>query len=126
MNPDAFSSPVFVKRATYIVQEIASLADAIDFLNEWPDDRRDLIHEAALRACYDAYDGRKPVSAARNAFALRNGLPYWKMQFPRCNGSLPASPAVEKCRYRRLARGTPRGHCVEISRIAESRSRSRH
>ncbi|GLS35124.1 hypothetical protein GCM10010869_07120 [Mesorhizobium tianshanense] len=68
MNPEAFRSPVFVKRATYIVQEIASLADAIDFLNEWPENRRDLIHEAALKACYDAYDGRKPVSAARNAF----------------------------------------------------------
>ncbi|UVK35545.1 DUF982 domain-containing protein (plasmid) [Mesorhizobium sp. AR10] len=68
MNSEAFSSPLFVKRAAYIVQEIASLADAVDFLNEWPEDRRDLVHEAALRACYDAYDGRKPVSAARNAF----------------------------------------------------------
>ncbi|PZV34465.1 DUF982 domain-containing protein [Mesorhizobium kowhaii] len=68
MNSEAFSNPLFVKRAPYIVQEIASRADAIDFLNEWPGDRRDLIHEAALRACYDAYDGRKPVSTARNAF----------------------------------------------------------
>ncbi|MBM2715103.1 DUF982 domain-containing protein [Mesorhizobium caraganae] len=68
MNSEAFSSTLFVKRAACIVQEIASLADAVDFLNEWPEDRRDLIHEAALRACYDAYDGRKPVSAARNAF----------------------------------------------------------
>ncbi|WP_192250088.1 DUF982 domain-containing protein [Mesorhizobium caraganae] len=68
MNSEAFSSTLFVKRAAYIVQEIASLADAVVFLNEWPEDRRDLIHEAALRACYDAYDGRKPVSAARNAF----------------------------------------------------------
>ncbi|RUW46295.1 DUF982 domain-containing protein [Mesorhizobium sp. M1A.F.Ca.ET.072.01.1.1] len=67
MDPEAFS-PLFVRRAAYIVQEIASLADAVDFLNEWPHDRRDLIHEAALKACYDAYDGRKPVSAARNAF----------------------------------------------------------
>ncbi len=47
---------------------IASLADAIDVLNEWPGDRNDPIHEAALRACYDAYDGRKPVSVARNGF----------------------------------------------------------
>ncbi|TIP18505.1 DUF982 domain-containing protein [Mesorhizobium sp.] len=68
MNSEAFSSPLFVRRAAYIVQEIASLADAIDFLNEWPQDRRDLIHGTALRTCYDAYDGRKPVSAARNAF----------------------------------------------------------
>ncbi|RRH88739.1 DUF982 domain-containing protein [Mesorhizobium tamadayense] len=68
MNSETFSSPLFVRHAAYIVQEIASLADAVDFLNEWPPDRRDLVHEAALKACYDAYDGRKPVSAARNAF----------------------------------------------------------
>ncbi|MER8748039.1 DUF982 domain-containing protein [Mesorhizobium sp. M1050] len=40
----------------------------MDFLNDWPEDRRDVIHEAALRACCDAYDRRKPVSVARNAF----------------------------------------------------------
>ncbi|MBA1142350.1 MULTISPECIES: DUF982 domain-containing protein [Mesorhizobium] len=77
MNPEAFSSPVFVKRATYIVQEIAGLADAIDFLNEWPEDDRDLIHEAALKACYDVCDGRKPGGVARNAFlgfAKRAGI----------------------------------------------------
>ncbi|CCV11640.1 DUF982 domain-containing protein [Mesorhizobium sp. STM 4661] len=68
MQAEAFSSPIFVKRATYIVQEIASLADAIDFLDEWPEDRRDLIHDTALRVCYDAFDGRKPISAARDAF----------------------------------------------------------
>ncbi|WP_404927835.1 DUF982 domain-containing protein [Mesorhizobium sp. ORM16] len=27
-----------------------------------------MVREAALKACYDAYDGRKPVSASRNAF----------------------------------------------------------
>ncbi|UCI32004.1 DUF982 domain-containing protein [Mesorhizobium sp. B4-1-4] len=68
MSVEAFSSPIFVKRATYIIQEIASVADAIDFLNEWPEACRDLIHETALRACYEAHDGRKPLSAARNAF----------------------------------------------------------
>lgn len=69
MNPEAFSRPLFVRPAAYIVQEIASLAHAIDFLNEWPENRRDLLHEAALKACYDAFDGRKPVSAAHNAFS---------------------------------------------------------
>ncbi|MEI9414610.1 DUF982 domain-containing protein [Mesorhizobium sp. Cs1299R1N1] len=68
MNADVFSSSIFVKRATHIVQEIASLADAIEFLDEWPEVRRDLIHETALRVCYDAHDGHKPVSTARNAF----------------------------------------------------------
>jgi hypothetical protein len=77
MNAEVFSSPIFVKRGTYIVQEIASLADAIDFLDECPQDRKDLIHETALRACHDAHDGHKPVSAARNAFlgfAKRAGI----------------------------------------------------
>ncbi|PBB40097.1 hypothetical protein CK222_30105 [Mesorhizobium sp. WSM3866] len=49
MNAKAFSNPLFVKRSTHIIQEIAGLADAIDFLNEWPEDRRDMIHEVALR-----------------------------------------------------------------------------
>ncbi|WP_353685297.1 DUF982 domain-containing protein [Mesorhizobium sp.] len=68
MNAEAFSSPFFVKRASYIVQEIASPADAIEFLNEWPEDRRDLTYETALRACCDAYAGHIPVGAASNAF----------------------------------------------------------
>ncbi|CDX57571.1 hypothetical protein MPL1032_220060 [Mesorhizobium plurifarium] len=68
MKAQAFGSPIFVKRAAYVVQEIANLEDAIDFLDEWPEDRRDLIHETALKACCDAYGGHKPLSAARAAF----------------------------------------------------------
>ncbi|MGX5844873.1 DUF982 domain-containing protein [Mesorhizobium sp. ArgA1] len=68
MNAETFSSSIFVKRATYMVQEIADLKDAIEFLEQWPEDRRDPIHETALRACYEAHVRRKPVSAARNAF----------------------------------------------------------
>lgn len=68
MNSEDFSSPIFVKRAAYIVQEIASLADAIDFLNDWPEDQKHLTNGAALKTCYDAYDGHKSVSAAHEAF----------------------------------------------------------
>ncbi|RUX52639.1 DUF982 domain-containing protein [Mesorhizobium sp. M4A.F.Ca.ET.050.02.1.1] len=68
MDAEDFGSPIFVKRATYIVQEIASLEDAIDFLNDWPEDQKDLTHQTALRACYDAEDGHKPVTAAHHAF----------------------------------------------------------
>ncbi|MES0032796.1 DUF982 domain-containing protein [Mesorhizobium sp. M0040] len=68
MSSGTFSSPLFVRRAAYIVQEIASPADAIDFLNERPEDRRDRIYEAALRACFDAYKRRIPPSAARYTF----------------------------------------------------------
>lgn len=66
MDAEEFGSPIFVKRATYIVQEIGSLADAIDFLSDWPEDQRDLIHQTALQACYDAED--VPLSAAHHAF----------------------------------------------------------
>jgi hypothetical protein len=68
MNATAFSSPIFVKNGAYMVQEIADLGDAIDFLEEWPEDRRNLIHETALRACYQAHGGLKPMSVARDAF----------------------------------------------------------
>ncbi|GLS33112.1 Protein of unknown function [Mesorhizobium albiziae] len=68
MNATTFSSPVLVKDGNYIVREIVSVDGAIDFLEEWPESRRDLIHETALKACYDAHDGHKPVSVARNAF----------------------------------------------------------
>ncbi|RUW17697.1 MAG: DUF982 domain-containing protein [Mesorhizobium sp.] len=68
MDAEDFGSPIFVKRAAYIVQEIASLADAIDFLSDWPEDQRDLIHQTALQACYDAEDGHKQLSAAHHAF----------------------------------------------------------
>ncbi|MGX5806214.1 DUF982 domain-containing protein [Bradyrhizobium sp. Arg314] len=77
MDAEGFSSSIFVKCATYMVQEIAGVGDAIGFLDSWPEDRRDLIHETALRACYDAHDARKPASVARNAFlgfAQRAGI----------------------------------------------------
>lgn len=104
MNVEVFSSPIFLKRATYLVQEIASLADAIDFLDEWPEDRRDQAHETALRACHDAYGGHASVSAACNALiGLPSVPPYWRIQPPLPNGSPRARRAVEKCR-RRLSR----------------------
>jgi hypothetical protein len=69
MNGTMFDSPVFVKEGTYLVREIASLDDAVDFLMEWPEDLQDLIHETALQACHAVHDGRFPMSAARKAFA---------------------------------------------------------
>lgn len=59
---------MFVKRDAYIVQEIANVADAVDFSNDWPEEQKDLTHQTALQACSDAYDGHKPVSAAHQAF----------------------------------------------------------
>jgi Protein of unknown function (DUF982) len=64
-----FENSVFVRNSNIIVQEIAQLEDALDFLDDWPEDRRNTIYETARRACLAAFDGRYPVDAARNAFA---------------------------------------------------------
>ncbi|MER8637038.1 DUF982 domain-containing protein [Mesorhizobium sp. M1365] len=85
MSSGTFSSPLFVKCQTHIVQEIASPADAIDFLNEWPEDRRDRIYEAALRrALMHTTDEYLRAQRAILFSALGNRWPYWKMQPPRC------------------------------------------
>lgn len=68
MEDKLFVEPFFVKAGKYSLQEIASVIDAIDFLEEWPWHRRTLMHEAALDTCYAAHDGRKPVDSARRAF----------------------------------------------------------
>ncbi|RWK46527.1 MAG: DUF982 domain-containing protein [Mesorhizobium sp.] len=60
--------PGLRQHGSYLVQEIVDLAGAIEFLEEWPEDRRNLIHETALHACYHAHDGRKPMGEARDAF----------------------------------------------------------
>jgi hypothetical protein len=57
MNDKTFGSPVFVKDGSFVIQEILSVGDALDFLDE------------SQRALHAAHDGRYPVSAAREAFA---------------------------------------------------------
>jgi hypothetical protein len=41
----------------------------LEFLYEWPKDRRGTIYETALRACQRAFDSDYPLSAARGAFS---------------------------------------------------------
>jgi hypothetical protein len=67
MNSKIFDRPVYLKERKGLVREIISLADAIDFLEDWPQRERDLIHEATLKTCYMAHDGHKPVEVARDA-----------------------------------------------------------
>lgn len=69
MNDRIFDSPVFVKNGNTLIQEIACLEDALEFLYEWPKKRRGPIYETALRACQRAFDSDYPLSAARQAFA---------------------------------------------------------
>ncbi|MGX8012758.1 DUF982 domain-containing protein [Mesorhizobium sp. ORM8.1] len=67
MESDAFKQPVFVGENGFI-RKIDCVMDAIEFLEEWPVERRGLLHTAACEACYAAYDGRKPVATAHKAF----------------------------------------------------------
>lgn len=56
MNDRMFESPVFVKDGNNHIQEIAGLEDAVEFLYEWPRNRRGPIYDTALRACQKAFD----------------------------------------------------------------------
>lgn len=69
MSERTFDSPVFVRAAEGLIQEIACLDDAFDFLDEWPEHRRGVIYETARRACCRAFDGLIPLKVARDAVA---------------------------------------------------------
>lgn len=62
-----FDSPVFVDRK-YFFEEICSVDDVADFLEGWPEERRDMAFETIDRACREAIEGRFPVGALRNNF----------------------------------------------------------
>ena len=68
MSDRMFDSPVFVKSRESLIEEIACLEDALEFLYEWPRKRRGTIYETALRACQRAFDSAYPLSAAKQAF----------------------------------------------------------
>jgi hypothetical protein len=82
-----FVHPIYL-RDKHFIQEITSLDDAFDFLEEWPEERRDLIYEMAVKACREAYCGRFPLEAAEKTlrrFAQKAGIlsdvedvPVWR------------------------------------------------
>ena len=68
MNHHVFEQPILVKDGARLLREIATLEDAIAFLDAWPPRRRDFIYESAWRVCCEVFDGHRPLIAARNAF----------------------------------------------------------
>lgn len=68
MSDWMFDSPVFVKSGTSLIEEIACLEDALEFLYDRPKNRRGTIYETALRACQRAFDSGYPLAAAKQAF----------------------------------------------------------
>lgn len=69
MNHRMFDSPIFVKNGTRLIQEIACLEDAVEFLYEWPKHKRWPIYVTALRACQRALNGDYPLTSAQAAFS---------------------------------------------------------
>jgi hypothetical protein len=69
MEAEMFKHPIFVSDEGHTPRRIGSLMDAIEYLEEWPIERRGLLHAAASDACCAAYDGRRSVEAAHKAFA---------------------------------------------------------
>ena len=64
-----FDSPVYVKAGNSVIEDIGCLEDALEFLYEWPEDRRGVIYNTALRACHSVVERNFPLSSAREAFA---------------------------------------------------------
>lgn len=77
MNSTVFDRPVYLRERRELIREITCLEDAIDFLEEWPERDRDIVHDAALKTCYMAFDGHKPLKTGRNAirsFGEKKGI----------------------------------------------------
>lgn len=66
---DQFDPPLVVDDE-FGAREICCAMDAIEFLEEWPLQRRCKLHRAASEACCAAYDGRTPAGDARTAFEM--------------------------------------------------------
>ena len=69
MSDRLFDNPVYVKDGGLVVQQIQSVADALEFLEEWPTERRSMMFEITQGALHGAHDGRLSIAAAQNAFA---------------------------------------------------------
>ncbi len=59
-----FDAPLFLKKRHYI-QELASLEDVFDVLDDWPEHERDTSFEVIERACRMAAQGIFPLPAIR-------------------------------------------------------------
>ncbi len=68
MSEKMFESPVFVRVTEGLIEEIACLEGALEFLYDWPMKRRGPIYQTAVRACQKAFEGGFPLSGARDAF----------------------------------------------------------
>ncbi|MBY5354540.1 DUF982 domain-containing protein [Rhizobium leguminosarum] len=68
MALDTFEHPIYAQRK-YFVQEIAGLDDLFDFLDEWPEEKRDVTYEVMLDACQKAANRQLPASVVEANFS---------------------------------------------------------
>lgn len=71
-----FDSVIYVQRKHFI-DEVTSLEEVLDYLKNWPEERRGLSYDTLLKACREAVVGRFPVSAVGEnfrRFVKRSGM----------------------------------------------------
>jgi hypothetical protein len=59
-----FDAPLFLKKQHYI-QELASLEDVFDLIDDWPENERDDTYEVVAKACSLTAQGIFPLAALR-------------------------------------------------------------
>ncbi|WP_320204010.1 DUF982 domain-containing protein [Agrobacterium rosae] len=64
---DKFDHPVYAQQK-YFVQEICGIDDVFDYLDEWPEEKRNLTYETLVKFGREAACGRFPTSAIRENF----------------------------------------------------------
>lgn len=67
MALETFDHPIYAQHRHFI-QEITGLDDVFDFLEEWPQDSRDIVYEVIVDACRKAASGQLPVQAVAENF----------------------------------------------------------
>jgi hypothetical protein len=81
-----FDKPLYAQRR-YFVQEVTGLDDVFDFLDEWPQEKRNIAYQTLSRYCHEAAGGRWPLSAVRKNFE----------RFLKQNGKLASLEDVPPC-----------------------------
>lgn len=67
MAPSYFDRAVYVQNVHFI-DELTCLEEVFDFLDQWPEDRRDLAYHTLYGACRKAANGSFPLDAIRENF----------------------------------------------------------
>jgi len=64
MTSTLFDRPLFVKKDRYI-EQLASLEDVLDLLEEWPMEKRGVTYDVISKACRMAAQGVFPLTSLR-------------------------------------------------------------